>query len=237
MAYFHTTVLDEQIKALPTVDTASGSVATFDTDLTENLISCVCEIPDTGESVVNVIRCGKNILDFSNAAISGVNLWAYGDGNTYKYFKAGTYTLSYSGNVVLVYYTLQGGSNKGLTLSYSETRLKSTFTLETSGYYRFFFQKVGGISFDDVQEPQIEIGNQNTSFVTYNGTTSIVNFGSTILGGTVDVITGKIIDGSDVVSYAQNTVEIPTINGKNNVIADTGDTSVKYILSVGKAIS
>ncbi|MBO7735146.1 MAG: hypothetical protein J6S67_21460 [Methanobrevibacter sp.] len=44
MAYFHTNVLDNQIKQMPTVDTASGRVATFDTDLTENLVSCVCDI-------------------------------------------------------------------------------------------------------------------------------------------------------------------------------------------------
>ena len=44
MALFHTTVLDNQIKALPTVSTASGSVATFDTDMTENLVEVECEI-------------------------------------------------------------------------------------------------------------------------------------------------------------------------------------------------
>ena len=44
MAYFHTTVLDNQIKALPTVDTASGAIATFNTDLTENLVSVKCQI-------------------------------------------------------------------------------------------------------------------------------------------------------------------------------------------------
>lgn len=44
MAYFHTTVLDDLIKALPTVSTASGSIATFDTDMTENLIDVECDI-------------------------------------------------------------------------------------------------------------------------------------------------------------------------------------------------
>ena len=45
MAMFHTNVLDNQIKALPTVSTASGSVANFTTDMQENLVSCVCQLP------------------------------------------------------------------------------------------------------------------------------------------------------------------------------------------------
>lgn len=55
MAYFHTTVLDNQIKALPTVSTASGSIATFDTDMTENLNSCNIAVSDlNGVSKINV---------------------------------------------------------------------------------------------------------------------------------------------------------------------------------------
>lgn len=78
MAYFHTTVLDEQIKALPTVDTASGSIASFNTDLTENLVDVKCQIvakqasgtpspvnplPITTYTEMNVSATGKNILD------------------------------------------------------------------------------------------------------------------------------------------------------------------------------
>ena len=78
MAYFHTTVLDNQIKALPTVDTASGSIATFDTDLTENLVSVKCQIvakqasgtpspdnplPITTYTEMNVFATGKNLFN------------------------------------------------------------------------------------------------------------------------------------------------------------------------------
>ena len=34
-----------------------------------------------------------------------------------------------------------------------------------------------------------------------------------------------------------SSVEIPTINGKNNIFADTGDMEVKYFLTVGKKIN
>ena len=77
MAYFHTTVLDNQIKALPTTDTASGSIATFNTDLTENLVEVKCQIvakqasgtpspdnplPITTYTEMNVGLNGKNYL-------------------------------------------------------------------------------------------------------------------------------------------------------------------------------
>ena len=77
MAYFHTTVLDNQIKALPTVDTASGAIATFNTDLTENLVSVKCQIvakqasgtpspdnplPITTYTEMNVWRGNNNLL-------------------------------------------------------------------------------------------------------------------------------------------------------------------------------
>ena len=77
MAYFPTKVLDNQIKALPTVDTASGEIATFDTDLTENLVEVKCQIvakqasgtpspsnprPITTYTGMNVGLNGKNYL-------------------------------------------------------------------------------------------------------------------------------------------------------------------------------
>lgn len=44
MAMFEIHAIDEQIKALPTVDTASGSVASFETDMTDNLVEVKCQI-------------------------------------------------------------------------------------------------------------------------------------------------------------------------------------------------
>ena len=61
MAYFPTNVLDNQIKALPTIATASGSIANFTTDKAENLVSCVCEVA-SGSTELNVTACGKNLL-------------------------------------------------------------------------------------------------------------------------------------------------------------------------------
>ena len=87
MAYFHTTVLDNQIKALPTVDTASGSIASFNTDLTENLVEVKCQIvakqasgtpspdnplPITTYTGMNVSHSGLNMISIE--ALNKVNV-------------------------------------------------------------------------------------------------------------------------------------------------------------------
>ena len=70
MAYFHTTVLDENIKALPTVDTASGSVASFDTDMTENLIEVVCDIQYSQASGTPTPQDEKPITTYTSLNLS-----------------------------------------------------------------------------------------------------------------------------------------------------------------------
>ena len=86
MAYFPTKVLDNQIKALPTVSTASGSVANFTTDMQENLVEVECEIvysqasgtpspsnplPITTYSEISIgHNSGKNIAELSDVTLN-----------------------------------------------------------------------------------------------------------------------------------------------------------------------
>ena len=90
MAYFRSNVsggIPAGVRTLPTVDTASGSIATFDTDMTENLVEVKCQIvaqqasgtpspsnplPITTYTEMNVGATGKNLFD-KNSAIVG--LW------------------------------------------------------------------------------------------------------------------------------------------------------------------
>ena len=78
MAYFHTTVLDNQIKALPTVSTASGSIATFDTDMTENLVEVKCQIvAQQGGSGTPSPDNVRPILTHDSMSVfhNSINLW------------------------------------------------------------------------------------------------------------------------------------------------------------------
>ena len=112
---------DSATLALPTPSEASGSIARFNTDLTENLLSAVAEfsasqasgtptpsapIPIVGVDKVNIICCGKNLIShtsFGTFADWKADLVPYGDtptGNSNRGFalptKAGqTYTISF----------------------------------------------------------------------------------------------------------------------------------------------
>ena len=77
MAYFPTKVLDNQIKALPTVGTASGSIATFETDMTENLVEVECEIVYNQASGTPSPSNPLPILTFDHLDLfhNSINMW------------------------------------------------------------------------------------------------------------------------------------------------------------------
>jgi hypothetical protein len=140
MALFHTTVLDNQIKALPTVDTASGSVATFDTDMTENLVEVKCQIvaqqsgsgtpsPDNERPIqtyteMNVSHTGKNLLENTatsttiNVAFtiqSDKSVLAVGSNTSQTIFKIGELTAPK--NMTIKYGGVSGGSSSTYSIN------------------------------------------------------------------------------------------------------------------------
>ena len=90
MAYFRSNVsggIPAGVKNLPTVDTASGSIASFNTDLTENLVSVKCQIvakqasgtpspsnplPITTYTEMNLSHSGLNMISIE--ALNKVNV-------------------------------------------------------------------------------------------------------------------------------------------------------------------
>lgn len=236
MAYFHTTVLDEQIKALPTVDTASGSVATFDTDLTENLVSCVCEVA-SGSSEINVIHKGKNLIDDSKYYQLNTNIVVIGqtvsNANRTIYLPQGTYTIKVNSNITAtIYYDFGNGST-----SLGNTSEARTFTLSDNSYCAFWLYKSGGFTPSDYTRVQLEFGNTATNYQAFNGNAYNIPFGETLSGdGSFDVLSG-ILTRSDDTTKQLSANYIQTKNGINNIWCDTGDTEVKYLLTVGKKIS
>lgn len=91
-----------------------------------------------------------------------------------------------------------------------------------------------GVSYNDDIYPLICLASdQGCAFEPYKGTTYTASF-STIYGGTVDLISGRVIgayaaDGTDAVSEQIITGQaINTLAGINNVWADAGTVSIKY---------
>ena len=241
MALFHTTVLDNQIKALDTIGTASGSIATFETDKAERLVSCVCEVA-SGCSEVNVTRCGKNLVNLSDESFTA-------NANTTRilgniYLKAGTYTWSYTLSTNLVVtrnrplYVVNGSNVYAPADVITSGRNSWTFILAEDNTISLRWWAVDNNNAFDLTDFQIEKSNTKTDYVSYNGNTYNIPFGETLSGdGTFDVLSG-ILTRSDNTTKQLDANYIQTNNGTNNVYSDTGDIiDLKFVLSVGKAIS
>lgn len=250
MALFHTTVVDNQIKALDTIGTATGSIATFDTDKAERLVKCVCEVA-SGASEINVVACGKNLFDSSTLRAgdyNGTNPTIRVSQNLSDRIKccAGTtYTFSFiTGNDYGVAIILTNENNVIIENISLRNYNNITFTPTTSGYLAIVFLKGtdapwGTLTPTDCQNlnPMVEISDRATTYEAYNGTTLNIPFGETLSGdGSLDVLSG-ILTRSDDTTKQLDANYIQTNNGINNVYCDTGDTEVNYIMTVGQAIS
>ena len=215
MALFHTTVLDNQVKALPTVSTASGAIATFNTDLTENLVSVKCQIvakqasgtpspvnplPITTYTEMNVTRCGNNLF---NTTFSD-----YTRPSDYRIFpiklKQGV-TYNYSAELI-------GTAQTGFTVGVAKKGDRYT---EFGAFYTICngTDKTGSFTVDSTfTDPKLIVYANTESvfnaifenyeiqlnegdllpYTPYNGTTSNIPFGQTVANGVLDITTGKL---------------------------------------------
>jgi hypothetical protein len=243
MAYFHTNVLDPQIKALPTIGTAQGSVASFETDMTEDLIEVVCDIqysqasgiptptnpiPITVYSSLNLSHSGA---DTSNPTITNIPF-----GQT-----VAIGTLDVLSGVL----TIEKGASM---FDGSSDEVWSAYSAG-NGYY--------------INVPEMKSGNNlpsiSNSFPQYSGVNAIglrFGFNNTYAyfyqANTIDNITDLaswktwlnnnpitiVYDLETTTKEQLNSNQITALLNENNIWHDcNGDTEVKYILSVGKLIS
>lgn len=222
MAMFEIHAVDEQIKALPTVDTASGSVASFETDLSENLISCIAEIvatggggtPDSpiainGFSECNVTRTGKNLFNpiVYNSFIQADQTYR-ATGNAVIAIKVSVAKFIGKQLTFSVYIDVSGGTapnNLRVRANVNGTNIEGNFITSVSGvssvtftpqtvndYIYINFGSMGGNYFT-FYNIQLEQSDTATTYEPF-GTTFTVNFGQTVYDGTVDVVTGKLTD-------------------------------------------
>ena len=141
---------DTSILNLPTTNTASGSIAQFTTDLTENLLKCECEfsasqasgtptpanpISIDGVSAVQVTDCGKNLInpEISTFINTSIKSWGVSDANIVAFLnilKEGTYKLTYKIRVDAVNGT--GTDQYGIIISNSQSGQISTRATEST---------------------------------------------------------------------------------------------------------
>ena len=278
---------DTEIKALPTVDTASGAIATFNTDLTENLVSVKCQIvakqasgtpspdnplPITTYTEMNLSHCGKNLFDESYPSIGTLKYMSIFVGN-------GTFTMSTDlptrtdtyANLFFLANQVSSGADSALNGVYNNRPVTVT---STDGYVTIAYRY-------DQYNPrdyhtQIEHGTTATTYEPYNATTANIPFGQTVANGVLDITTGKLrVTSGYIASYNGETINEPWVSSideyvpntspstgaqvvyplvtpydiqldsitlqallnENSIWCDTGDTEVKFLLTVGKKIS
>jgi hypothetical protein len=249
MAYFHTNVLDNAIKALPTVGTASGSTASFETDLTEDLIEVVCDIQYSQASgtpspsnplpitVYNALNLNHSGADTSNPTVYNI---PFGQNVAKGTLNVSTGVLTITDKVVdmgsLYWSSFTFGSNSGFRANLSDG------------------EAIGGAS---------GIGNAacsvfpivNNGALSASGADMIMAVGAYwTVGCNAYVLDSDYTTASDfktgmsgnqiVYKLAQPQViqlsatQITALLNENNIWCDTnGDTKVKFLLSVGKAVA
>ena len=329
MTYFHTNVLDTQIKELPTVSTASGSIATFDTDMTENLVEVVCDIDSSvSDIIVGYDYKYGGLLDFNqllqNGNFASGDAWGTTNGtksvsdNTLAYTvttvasgNANRIQRPYNINYVLghkyfISYDIKTpraqktsatsySTSLGITiipLTIKDTPADSWFTYGTileglgtgNGDFRLGFHssndtQVGDVSYVknvfiidltqafgsaladyiySLEQSETESGVEyarnllSNAYYDYTlstiatlgtinndgtGETFNISLGETVSSGATYEAVSGLLTRSDTTTKKVDNCIIPTNNGNNYVMCNTGDTTVKYLLTVGKAIS
>ena len=247
MAYFPTKVLDNQIKALPTVSTASGSVATFDTDMTENLVEVKCQIvatqsgsgtpspsnprPITTYTSLNLSHSGA---DTSNPTITNI---PFGQTVAKGTLNVSTGVLRVTHGVVLDMSQLswtKGGDNYFAELP--ETIKRPSSAGEKANIVCEIFATAPQTSYT-----------QNNNQITYYYTGSTEALSKIIVYSTdyadlpsfETAITGyKLMwELATPIEIQLDSITLQALLNENNIWCDTGDTEVKYLLTVGKKIS
>ena len=245
--------------------TVSGSVVAFSDGADDvPLKSCEVTIAPTldGISSVDIVKMGGNFIELytraSNAGISysinddgslhregTANGNSFNNGNVSDYascpykFKAGTYTLSVSGNidnntyVQIGMFTASGASVQAQGIAGNGSK---TFTVNEDFGTWYYCKLNSGVTVDDDVYIWINAGETSLPYdKKIEPTTHTANLGRTIHGGEVDVVNGTGTDenGND---FTFTPVPILSRLGDNTMWGD-GDLSVTYRRDIDLALA
>lgn len=194
----------------PTYDTrtASGDIATFNTNVVKPLKSLTAQIvpiqegtgdpspsnprPISGTSVLNVEQRGKNLVAFSATTITTQQRILDN-----VFLKAGNYVFSIdlkdTTNIAGSFNIRIGTTSIG-TVGFNggyDGRIEKAFTLANDSSINIVLGgSVAGYSYS-ISNCQIEIGSTPTTYSPYTGSTYPIALGRTVYGASVDVVEGE----------------------------------------------
>lgn len=214
-----------------------------------NPYSNIC--PITGWTEAKVTRTGKNLNSYVNGRSSnGITFTVNSDGSVtavgtatanayndaslslevlqkgYPYLKAGTYIISGINNNVRGYYVL--ADDTGTAIGNATAIINDTaVTLSKDAYLYLRLQVPSGTTVNETVYPMIRLASDaSTTFSPYQGITITIPLGSTVYGGTLDVVTGQL-----VVDYVKYTPTGTGAQESGNLFAKgSGNVNVYYTL-------
>ena len=229
---------------LPTIDTASGSIATFDTDMTENLVEVKCQIvaqqsgsgtpspsnprPITTYTSLNLSHSGadtsnpnvtnipfgqtvaKGVLDVTTGKLRVTHRIVEFDGSSDENW--GTYATFngfYFSHSDMKSGTNQEGLSNIFRVGVGWTSLG--IRLGANNNYMYFVQIVSNIS---------EV-------------TDLASWKTYLSNNPVQVVYPL----ATPIEIQLDSITLQALLNENNIWCDTGDTSVKFLLTVGKKIA
>ena len=220
--------------------TASGTIATFDTNLVEALTSCKCQInaiqsgsgtpsPSnpraiTGFSGANIVRCGFNQWD-EEWELGAYNAQGEKSANA-NYIRSKNY-IAVKPNTSF-YAKTPNSLGRICFYDYDKTFISrsdtigSSFTTPADCYYITFFLS-GTTCNHDIS---INYPSTVTTYEPYNGTTYSITFGQTVYGGVLDVTNGKLtITHGEIDSYNGETINEPWISSIDEYVPNTNPST------------
>ena len=238
MALFHTTVLDNQIKALDAIGSVSGAICTFDTDRAERLVNLEVAITATGGGGTPVSPIAINGFSACNLSVNGTTetipfgQTIYGGrlnvGSgvltvTHGYVDIGDLEWAYNSSLTMFLSTISG-IKTGLS-DISKLLICSSYaTANYAGFGSITNLHIGTGSTLGLSTDRIAI--MDTNYTDAN------TFKTALTGQKI------VYELATPTTIQLDSKQIQAIIGTNNIYSDTGDIiDLKFVLSVGQAIS
>ena len=204
----------------PHKETASGAIASFSTDLSAHaeVVADITPVqsgtgdpsptnvrPISGWTGANVVRTGRNLIDGSKRYAYSNSILYIGDDDAicYIYISEGTYTLKaeFLNNAHYgAFYRERDGSDNITIWTSSGSDSVKTFTVEKTGWYRFWFYLSGGVSSANIGNVWLVNGSEAGEYTPFVANTvypiSWQTAAGTVYGGMITVYpngTGKLI--------------------------------------------
>ena len=200
-------IADALLEVMP-VDTASGAIATFNTELAAPLVNVSCNVvatggydadtqtahPINGYTEAKITRCGVNFLNIENSEQGGI------DASGTEITSSQTWRANALTSIVPdVKYTLSIDSSKNYAVrlyfydangTFISPRYEGVTSVTATApsnakYFKWTIYTASETTLAIIQasQPQLETGATRTTYHAYNGQTYTIAFGQTVYGG------------------------------------------------------